>query len=31
MQYMLLIYDEERAAESVPHEQMTEIINAYMA
>jgi hypothetical protein len=31
MQYMLLIYDEERAAESVPREQMTEIINAYMA
>jgi hypothetical protein len=31
MQYMLLIYDEERASESVPREQMTEIINAYMA
>ena len=31
MQYMLLIYDDERAAESVPREQMTEIINAYMA
>ena len=30
MQYMLLIYDEERAAESVPRDQMTEIINAYM-
>jgi hypothetical protein len=29
MQYMLLIYGEERAAESVPREQMTEIINAY--
>ena len=31
MQYMLLIYDDERAGESVPREQMTEIINAYMA
>jgi hypothetical protein len=31
MQYMLLIYDEERAAESVPRERMNEIINAYMA
>jgi hypothetical protein len=31
MQYMLLIFDEERAAESVPREQMTEIINAYTA
>jgi hypothetical protein len=31
MQYMLLIYGEERAAESTPREQMTEIINAYMA
>ncbi|HUC70590.1 MAG TPA: YciI family protein [Stellaceae bacterium] len=29
MQYMLLIYGEERAAESVSREQMTEIINAY--
>jgi hypothetical protein len=31
MQYMLLIYDEERAAESMPREQMSEVINAYMA
>ena len=31
MQYMLLVYDEERAAESMPREQMSEIINAYMA
>jgi hypothetical protein len=31
MQYMLLIYGDERAAESVPREQMTETINAYMA
>lgn len=31
MQYMLLIYDDERAAEAVPREEMTEIINAYMA
>ena len=31
MQYMLLIYGEERAAESMPREQMTEIVNAYMA
>ena len=30
MQYMLLVYDDERAAESVPREQTTEIINAYM-
>ena len=30
MQYMLLIYSDERAAESVPREQMTETINAYM-
>ena len=30
MQYMLLIYGDERASESVPREQMTEIINAYM-
>jgi hypothetical protein len=28
---MLLIYGDERAAESVPREQMTETINAYMA
>ena len=31
MQYMLAVYGDERAAESVPREQMTEIINAYMA
>jgi hypothetical protein len=31
MQYMLLIYGDERAAESIPREQMTEIINAHMA
>jgi hypothetical protein len=31
MEYMLLIYNDERAAESVPREQMTEIVNAYMA
>jgi hypothetical protein len=31
MQYMLLIYGDERAAESVPREQMVETINAYMA
>ena len=31
MQYMLLIYGDERAAESVPREQMTETINAYIA
>ena len=31
MQYMLAIYGDERAAESVPREQMTEMINAYMA
>jgi hypothetical protein len=31
MQYMLAIYGDERAAESTPREQMTEIINAYMA
>jgi hypothetical protein len=31
MQYMLLIYGEERAAESMPREQMSEIVNAYMA
>jgi hypothetical protein len=26
---MLLIYGDERAAESVPREQMTETVNAY--
>ena len=31
MQYMLLIYGDERAGESAPREQMNEIINAYMA
>ena len=31
MQYMLLIYGEERAAENMPREQMTSIVNAYMA
>ena len=31
MEYVLLIYGDERASESVPREQMTEIINAYMA
>src|SRR5260370_4944358 len=31
MQYLLAIYGDERAAESMPREQMTEIINAYMA
>jgi hypothetical protein len=31
MQYMALVYDDERAAESVPREQMAEIINANMA
>jgi hypothetical protein len=31
MQYMLLVYGNERAAESTPREQMTEIINAYNA
>jgi hypothetical protein len=31
MQYMLAVYGDERAAESTPREQMTEIINAYMA
>jgi hypothetical protein len=31
MQYMLLIYGEERSAESMPREQMTEVVNAYMA
>jgi hypothetical protein len=31
MQYLMAIYGEERAVESMPREQMTEIINAYMA
>ena len=31
MQYMLAIYGDEQAAESMPREQTTEIINAYMA
>jgi hypothetical protein len=31
MQYMLLIYGDERAGESASREQMNEIINAYMA
>jgi hypothetical protein len=31
MEYMLLIYGDERAAESMPREQMTEVLNAYMA
>jgi len=31
MQYMLLIYGDERAFESIPREQMTEIFNAHMA
>ena len=31
MQYMLLIYGDERTGESMPREQMNEIINAYMA
>jgi len=31
MQYMLAIYGDERATESAPREQTTEIINAYMA
>ena len=31
MQYMLLIYGDERATEAMPREQMTEIINAHMA
>ncbi len=30
MQYMLAIYGDERAGESMPREQMTEMINAYM-
>jgi hypothetical protein len=31
MQYMLAIYGDERAAETTPREQITEIVNAYMA
>jgi len=31
MQYLLAIYSDERAAESMPREQMTEIVSAYMA
>jgi hypothetical protein len=31
MQYMLAIYGDERSAESTPREQMSEIVNAYMA
>jgi len=31
MQYLLAVYSDERAGESTPREQMTEIINAYMA
>jgi hypothetical protein len=31
MQYMLLIYGDERANENAPREEMTGIINAYMA
>src|ERR1700730_13060797 len=31
MQYLLAIYSDERAAESMPREQMTEIMGAYMA
>ena len=31
MQYMLAVYGDERAAETTPREQMTEVINAYMA
>jgi len=31
MQYMLLIYGEERATENTPREQMTSIVNAFMA
>ena len=30
MQYLLAVYGDERAAEGMPREQMTEIINAYM-
>ena len=31
MQYMLLIYSDERTGESMPREQMNEIIDAHMA
>ena len=31
MQYMLAIYGDERAAETIPREQMNEMIGAYMA
>ena len=31
MQYMLAVYGDERAAEGTPREQMTEIVNAFMA
>src|SRR5277367_5394340 len=31
MEYILAVYGDERAVESMPREQMTEIIDAYMA
>jgi hypothetical protein len=31
MQYLLAIYGDEQATEAMPREQVTEIINAYMA
>ena len=31
MQYLLEIYSDERAVESMPREQISEVINAYMA
>ena len=31
MQYLLAIYGDELAAESMPREQMTETVSAYMA
>jgi hypothetical protein len=31
MQYLLAVYSDERTAENTPREQMTEIVNAYMA
>ena len=31
MQYMLAVYGDERATDSTPREQMTEIVNAFMA
>jgi hypothetical protein len=31
MQYLLLIYSDERANAALPREQMNEIVNAYMA